>query len=310
MISVIICTFNRSSSLKDTLDSLLAQSFGNGFQYEIIIIDNNSVDNTKEVVESYIPKFSGNFKYFYERKQGLSNARNRGVKEAKGNIVTFTDDDVILDPLWLQSIHEAFVKYEADAVFGKILPSWDEAKVPVWLKIDKRLWGCIGYLDNGEGIKVSKSGGDQFYGANFALYRDLLTEMGGFDSNLGVKGSKHYLGEETDIFNKLLESRKKIVYTPYAIVKHKIFPRMMTIQYFLRWYYEGGVSFSYKHKKKKKSLTRIPLWVIREMLSIFLRMISSLVTFNRKDSFWYYLKLIYYSGAIAGFLSLRTHAND
>ena len=96
-ISIIICTYNRSESLKRTLQSLKEMSVSDDIEWELLIVDNNSTDNTREAVNDFTKTSGLNCRYVFESKQGLSNARNRGVKEACGEIIAFTDDDVIVD---------------------------------------------------------------------------------------------------------------------------------------------------------------------------------------------------------------------
>src|SRR5437763_1555056 len=111
MLTITICTYNRAHFLKDTLESLLLQQINVTFTYEVIVVDNNSVDNTKSVVESFFPKFNASsprLKYFFESTQGKSNAINKAVKAAKGDIIVFTDDDVTFDPQWLAATVKCF----------------------------------------------------------------------------------------------------------------------------------------------------------------------------------------------------------
>jgi len=103
-ISIVICTYNRSALLKKALDSVLNINTRPEISYEVIVIDNNSTDDTQSVVKSNEPKFDGRLKCFIELNKGLSNARNRGIKESEGGIIVFTDDDVKVDRDWILSI--------------------------------------------------------------------------------------------------------------------------------------------------------------------------------------------------------------
>lgn len=106
LISVIIPTYNRCDLLKATLTSLLDQYLDPGFVYEVLVIDNNSTDRTKDAVENLLGSFQGRLRYFFEKQQGKSFALNRGLNEARGEILAMTDDDCRLDKNWLVSINE------------------------------------------------------------------------------------------------------------------------------------------------------------------------------------------------------------
>ncbi len=301
-ISVIICTYNRSSSLQDTIQSLLRQEIGNRISFEILIIDNNSTDDTKLVVETKLKDDPIRLKYFFEEKQGISFARNKGVKEAQGSIIAFTDDDCIVDQYWLQRIKDTFEKYDASAVYGKILPLWNDLEIPKWIVRDNRIWSSIGHLDYGEQVKLAKVSSEQFFGANFSIKRDDLLDLGLFNENLGVKGRKHYLGEETEIYMKLLNKNKKIIYNPSLIVQHKIEKSFLTKDYFRKRNFYGGISFSELSNQKEHLILGIPFWFIKESLGHLLKLLRFTVMLKSKDAFRTQLICIYDLGAIKGFL--------
>src|SRR5450759_1349913 len=129
-ISVIICTYNRANSLADTLLCLTKQSYET-VNWELIVVDNNSNDNTKEIISEYSKKLP-NLIYKFEPQQGLSFARNLGIHSAHGAIIAFTDDDVLPEFDWLIQIQNNMEKYNCDACGGYIAPKW-EAPPPPWL---------------------------------------------------------------------------------------------------------------------------------------------------------------------------------
>ncbi|GAI88184.1 unnamed protein product, partial [marine sediment metagenome] len=121
-ISIIICTFNRYVKLKKVLNYINELIVPDELKYEVIIVDNNSNDKTKGIVERFIKKKPQIFKYLFEQKQGKSYALNSGIKNAHGEIIAFTDDDVRIDRKWLFVIMDAFKRYDCIGVGGKILP--------------------------------------------------------------------------------------------------------------------------------------------------------------------------------------------
>jgi glucosyl-dolichyl phosphate glucuronosyltransferase len=101
-ITVIMCTYNRCHSVARAMGSVAASTLPNSVKWEVIVVDNNSSDQTRQVIEDFCGWHLGRFRYVFEPKQGLSHARNAGIQEAQGNILAFTDDDVTVQPNWLQ----------------------------------------------------------------------------------------------------------------------------------------------------------------------------------------------------------------
>src|SRR6266852_7424384 len=109
-ITVIICTFNRCRSLSKALDSVAAQVLPESIEWKVIVVDNNSSDQTRELAEDYSRRYPGRFRYLFEPQQGKSHALNTGIREARGEILAFMDDDVIVDTKWLQNLTAVFQK--------------------------------------------------------------------------------------------------------------------------------------------------------------------------------------------------------
>lgn len=268
MISVIICTYNNHKSLKNTLDSLIDQDCNNDFNYEIIVVDNNSRDRTKDIVEAYKAKLNGKLRYVFEANQGTSYARNRGIKEAKGDIVAFTDDDVIVTKGWLNSISLSFSEYNCDVVFGKILPKWEKRK-PDWLT--KRYYGNLALLDYGDKIFRIDNKQKDFYTANCSIKKSIFSQVGDFDIRLGDKGNSLLKGEDTDLFWRLLAANKNIYYIPDCIVYHVVKSKRMNKKYFKKfWILLGRHNFIQKpslyKNQNKKYFIGIPYYLYKRLI--------------------------------------------
>ena len=121
--SVIVCTYNRATSLRNTLTALAAQRT-DGFDYEVLVVDNNSSDDTAQVVQEARARFGERFRSLVEPRQGKPYALNAGVAAARGAWLVFTDDDATAPPDWLRVIRETFKAQAADSVYGKVLPVW------------------------------------------------------------------------------------------------------------------------------------------------------------------------------------------
>src|ERR1035441_3219398 len=103
-ITVLLCTFNRCQSLSTALDSVIAQVLPESADWDVLVVDNNSSDQTRAVVEDFRRRYPGRIRYLFEPRQGLSRARNAGIRAARGEIIAFIDDDVIAAPTWLQNL--------------------------------------------------------------------------------------------------------------------------------------------------------------------------------------------------------------
>lgn len=266
MISVIVCTYNRCESLRVTLEAIQQQCLGEGVQLETVVVDNNSRDRTKSVVEALAARSAMPIRYVFEPKQGLSRARNCGIAEARGEILAFTDDDVIPEPRWIAALVEASARYGADCVGGKVLPAWLAAP-PEWLvseRLRKHLRGLLVWLDHGpEPIVAQKPDPVFLFGANMAFRKAVFEEVGPFRTELGRSGSKLLSGDESELLIRLFDAGKRIVYTPHAVVAHKIEPERMRLGYARRWQFYAGRS---RVVMARDDLRRLPNWLIRECL--------------------------------------------
>src|SRR5438045_1184577 len=126
--SIIVCTYNRDSFLGETIESILFH-FSNKTNFELLIIDNNSTDTTAQLVKPFLSK--PQVRYFLETNQGLSNARNRGIKESGNDILVFLDDDIDIEANYLDVCDEVYSNSAINIVGGKVLPY--KVNVPNWL---------------------------------------------------------------------------------------------------------------------------------------------------------------------------------
>lgn len=218
-ISVIVCTYNGASRLKPVVDSLLGQNYDAG-GFEILIVDNDSTDKTREVCEGIIrnsPK--KHIEYHFEKNRGLSHARNRGIQESKGEIVAFIDDDAVADPTWLLSIHRVLSDPTIHAVGGKVLPIFDKPR-PYWLAggIDTMLT----ILDLGDQMVPFQYPYNGPCGTNMAFRKSVFDRVGYFDPALGRCGNKLLGGEETDLLMRMELNGMTFVYCPDCVVHHHV----------------------------------------------------------------------------------------
>jgi glycosyltransferase involved in cell wall biosynthesis len=236
--SILIATYNRASLLGDTLGSL--SHLRPGAPWEVIVIDNNSPDNTREVVERAIPGFPAPLRYAFEREQGRSAALNHGFRLAQGDIIVTTDDDVRVDSDWLNRIEAGLESQHCDYVGGRVLPLWG-GEPPRWLpKTNGQLWAVIALLDYGaEPVKFGKR---VPLGVNMAMRKSAIDRAGGFDARIGRKAGT-LLGQEVREWCLRAHAAGLTgFYLPDIVVRHLIPADRLTKQYFRRWFYWRGIS--------------------------------------------------------------------
>ena len=298
-LTVIVCTYNRSQSLGRILARLAEQRI-EGFEYEVIVVDNNSRDDTRQVVTEHQPAFEGRLRYLMETRQGLSYARNAGIGQARGELVAFTDDDVEPEDTWLSKLHAAFTRFEADCVYGKVLPRWD-AQPPAWLGhyFQQRL----AIVDRGGETRVITSAKEQFVGANFAVRLVVLEYLGGFNITLGNRGTRLTGEEDKEFFDRLMGIGARIVYVPDAVVHHHVPLERMSQRYFAQWHFEHGVAAArVTTRARGRELLGIPLWAIREFLMNLQVFVRGLIRRDRNQRLIAKMRLIYGLGFFAGHL--------
>jgi glucosyl-dolichyl phosphate glucuronosyltransferase len=239
IISVIIATHNRCESLKDTLDSLLVQEAIASFDYEILVIDNNSKDKTKETVELYIHKFGGKLRYLLETKQGKSFALNLAIKEARGEIIAFTDDDAVADKNWLVNIGKCYLEYNFNVIGGKVLPLYP-GNAPKWIIDNKYLLsGPVPIHDYGNNTKIyDVKTMFPFLGANMAIKKDCFNRYSLFRTDLGP-GTK-MRGEDTELFKRFIKNGEIIYYCGEALIWHKVDAKRANYKYIAKWQFSLG----------------------------------------------------------------------
>ena len=239
-ISICICTYNRSQLLDDTLSRI--STMVNLFQSsdELLIIDNNSSDATRAVVDSFTSKLP--IKYFFEGEQGLSAARNRALAEFSSSLLIFIDDDVLLTEQCITTYRRALDAYpEADFFGGKLSIDW-QGNRPRWYRDESMalLDGVLIRYDLGCDNQAYHQDSRLPYGANFALRRRLIDKIGRFDVTLGVKGNQIGRGEETDYFMRALERSFRGMYLAGALALHRYHGKRLSSRYLFRYGVEKG----------------------------------------------------------------------
>ncbi|RAM51569.1 MAG: hypothetical protein C6Y22_10940 [Hapalosiphonaceae cyanobacterium JJU2] len=249
MISIIIPTLNRASTLELAIKSFCLQNLSPN-QFEILVVDNGSNDNTKDIIEAAISKFpSHKIRYIYEPEPGLLSGRHRGALEAKGEILTFVDDDIEADVNWLRAIKESFDDPTVQMVGGRNLPKY-EVEPPKWLEwfwLEHpygKLCAELSLLDFGD--QVREIDANYVWGLNFSIRKSTLLELGGFHPDCIPKHLQYFQGDgETGLTQKANKKGYKAIYQPQALVWHSVSQDRMSYEYFEKRYFYQGVCDSY-----------------------------------------------------------------
>lgn len=270
-ISVVICTRNRAASLARTLESLAGSRVTEDVAWEVVVIDNGSTDATPDVIAAKASqlRICGHV----EPEPGLSWARNRGVAEARGTYIIWTDDDVTVEPDWLQTYIEAF-RADPDAlVFGGAIRPVFEGSPPRWLNANRAQLRYL--LAECSPLEPTTFGADDAelpYGANFAV-RAAEQRACLYDTQLGASPAFNRLGEEELVIRALLKRGGHGRWTPGAVVNHHIPPSRQTLAYVIKYAKAGGETWAYQQQKSadrptsRFRLAGVPAWVIRTYLT-------------------------------------------
>jgi glycosyltransferase involved in cell wall biosynthesis len=258
-LSIIIPTRNRAKLLDKALNSILSQTYPQ-HDFEVIVVDNGSTDETRDICSSYEHKFS-HYHYIYEKKPGLHIGRHAGLKAAQGKILVYADDDIRAFPTWLEGIAEAFKNPEVALVGGKNLPDF-EIEPPDWVK---RLWiehnGCrsipmFSVLDLGD--EIQEISPLYVWGCNFSIRKSVLQEIGGFHPDGMPKDRLQYRGDgETAVSLAIQRLGYKAVYNPKASVYHWVSAARMTLSYIHNRGFAQGISDSYTRIRSKGTVSNI-----------------------------------------------------
>ncbi len=234
--TVIICTHNRADRLASVLADLRTMKLSPGTSWEIIVADNCSTDGTKAVVGRARAASRAPVRYHYEERKGKSYALNSAIALARGKYLLFTDDDVTIDPGWVQAILDVFSTHACIGIGGRTVPLW-ECPVPKWHALDGpyRLIGAVVQFEQGDTLHEVE-GFPYPVGANMAFHKSAFDRYGRFRTDLGPVGRKPVHGEDWDFCQRLLTARERLLYVPTAIVKHPIDGKRISKSYY-RWYY-------------------------------------------------------------------------
>jgi glycosyltransferase involved in cell wall biosynthesis len=264
-LSLILCTWNNSKRVRITLDSISRCTIPSGIEWELILVNNNCSDSTDEVAHYFYGKLP--LVYIHEPRQGLSRARNAGLNAAAGNLVLFTDDDVMPCTNWIGSYWNAYQDKPKDYYFGGPVESKFTGERP-----NRELLSLAPYSVKGMDwgmVPKTLSPDEQFIAANWACPMKALKATGGFDVRLGLDPSSGVLrtGEEKDIMERLREIGLSPWYVPDAKIIHFVPSSKTTLKHIAakakaRAYYSG--TRNQEKYLQFPSIDGIPIWMFKD----------------------------------------------
>jgi glycosyltransferase involved in cell wall biosynthesis len=268
-ISVVIATYNRSESLAATLRSLANSQVPAGSLWEVIIVDNNSTDQTRAVVESFIESGQRNVRYLFEPQAGKSVALNTGIREAKGRIIAMTDDDCIVDSKWIASILQEYASDPDLAAIGGRVELYNRMDEPTTVRTSKQR--------SVVSLAPFEPSSPPIIGCNMAFKREIFDVIGCFDPDFGPGSNHQLIAEDVDVLYRVCKSGLKLVYSPDLLVYHNHGRRKhANWESVNRHYVRGRGAFYCKHVLRKDgAVLKMAYWEAAGVTKSFARKLFS-----------------------------------
>lgn len=290
-IDIVLPTYNRSALLQRAIGSFIAAEVPPNVSARLIIVDNNSSDDTSAVVAKFMAGSDGRLVHLFEARQGKVFALNTGIAFADAELIGLFDDDEVLQPEWLEVISRNMADPEVDFVGGRVLPDW-MAPIPDWFPETYR--GVLGLIDHGDKrMNYGKTGVDRMLtGANAVIRRNILQQCGPY--------SEHNLYSEDrymDLQLKRIGARG--IYDPELVVLHAVPAWRLTKKYYRHWVYTEGCTTAAEVLATSQQVPHwlgAPAWAWRRALSALARMASALGPRRRRERFEAQLTLVEFWG--------------
>jgi len=283
-ISVILCTYNRCDSLARSLESVARSAMPDSVPWNVLVVDNNSSDQTRSVVESYSERFPGHFHYMFEPRQGKSHALNSGILGADADILAFMDDDVVVDSEWLAKLTCVLDDRRWSGAGGRILPEAGFMP-PRWLEATARYALAP--------LAIFDLGPDSFelreppFGTNMAFRKEMFSKYGVFRTDLGPQPGSEIRSEDTEFGSRLLSGGERLWYEPSAVVYHPVSHDRLREAYFLRWWFDKARADIREHgipKDTRWYVAGIPVYLLRRLCTWAARWMCSIDSRRRFSS--------------------------
>jgi len=253
-ITVAICTWNRARILDQTLRSLAAVDVPPGVEWELIVVNNNSSDDTAEVIAGHKKRFP--LRSLDEGRQGKSNALNRAAEAAVGEWILWADDDVLFDPLWMRSYADAILANRGASFFSGRVSPYFETPPPNWIREGWRhLRNVYAVREFGDRPFPIGEIGEAPFGLNWAVRAEVQKRYT-YNPDLGRIGSRRLTGEETEVIASMMDDGHGGFWIPAARIRHVIPPERMTLKYVRSYFFGLGQSRRRMKGVPEKARTR------------------------------------------------------
>ena len=295
-LTVILPTFDRAASLSAAIAALLNQTADPG-TYQLIVVDNNSTDGTRSLLESLAA--DTRVRVLRESRQGLSFARNTGLAAGRGDLVAFTDDDVEVGSDWVSTVvHALDADAAVDGIGGRVLPAW-RMSPPGWLT--REHWAPLALQDHGpESLLFDATRPIGLVGANVAFRRAVFDRIGGFAEH--VQRVKDGAGstEDHEFLTRLFASGGRMRYLPGMLVVASVQPERCARAYHRRWHQGHGRFHAQMREpameRSRAAVLGVPVHLIRAALVDIMRLAGCAFRREREAAFLTELRLRFFRG--------------
>ena len=298
--SIIICTRNREALLRKSLASIKEVHYPKD-DFELLVIDNNSTDDTKTVMQEFSERASFPVRYVFEEKTGLSWARNTAIRNANGRYLIFTDDDMLVEKNILNEHRRVIEKYGARVVQGNIDLIFSGGR-PSWLSDNLTKWLCETNCDR-EG-----DGDIDLVGGHMAFSRDIFEDFHGFQEDLG-KGAPGGWGEDSELGRRLASAGERIFFAPRATVHHIITPDRTTKRYFRRMAYDKGSSYAV-FSRMKDPIPTVAAHTFWRTVNLIREIVYHSLKGNESGSVFAQMQALHSIGFLIGYIRIRHKERD
>ncbi len=309
--TVTVVTHNRAAMLHETLAALSQQTYGGA--WEVVVVDNNSTDDTRETVAKTIALYPVPLRYVFERRPGKYWALNTGIEAANGRWIAATDDDAFPDPDWLRHASDGLAAYECDFVGGPVWPIF-RAPAPDWLDVRSPIAGkVLGLQDHGSKPREYGLAGVSWpLGVNVAYRRDAFARAGLFDGRLGRVAGTLRNQSQREWHLRARAAGLRGMYVPRMLVHHAVDGTRVTRRYFYRWFYWHGISRAILYRTTgvhlldpegesrhtERHLLGVPASLWRDAACATFSALRRRLRGNRRDALEYELLLCFCAGVL------------
>ena len=298
-ISVVVCTYNGGAGLRALMDSVLGQETGGAFTYELLVVDNNSRDQTPVIAEEYARSHPGVVRVSREAQQGKSYALNTGVRLARGEYCFILDQDERLVDGYLRELHRT-LRGHPDAAFvgGRVLPERG-IELPAWLSRDH--WSAIAMCDyGGQGFYTDAQRNLCLLAGTFR--KTDVEAVGGYIAALGIRPGWIGSVEDADLYSRLYRSGRKGYYTPGLELRHDIDAGRLEKAYHRRWHFGHGRYFSLMREpdfeRSSRRILDLPCHVFRQGAASLTGWLAATLAGRTADAFTHELRVRFFAGYV------------